>query len=174
MKKITWVLLALSVLGSGCTTMSKKDCMQANWTHLGIEDGKDGETLDTFKDRETQCAENGGPADRHAYLTGYANGIKLYCTKRSGELLGRKNGYYKSQCPQDLESEFLDGYRLGKAQYDQEQLQHQLDDQKKQLEEQRKQMEEQRKQMEDQQEQTRRQMEEQRQQLEDLQRQQRH
>ena len=136
MKSLIRVLLpACAFFMTACTSMSKKDCERANWFSLGKEDAIDGQTLESFKRRENQCFEHGLLAEREKYVSGYAAGLKLFCTYESGQKFGYSEHRYENQCPNSLEPEFLKGYKLGKAEAERDAYERQLEEERKANEE---------------------------------------
>ena len=101
----------------GCATMSKDECLTADWYQVGYEDGALGYADTRISQHRQACAEYGITTDLRAYQDGHEEGIIRFCTPRNGFVQGR-NGYnYTGICPPSLEHGFLDGYDAGREIY---------------------------------------------------------
>lgn len=121
--------LALSLfLVGGCATLSEEECLVANWHQLGVEDGSVGRNLSYLANHRKACAKAGVTPSMPEYEKGHAVGAKRYCVYANGVALGERGGAYNTVCVGKLESEFGDGYHLGKARYDQRKIITQLED----------------------------------------------
>lgn len=119
-QQLTTSLLCIALL-SGCATLSKKECQQGDWYAIGLSDGENGYNASRIKDHSDACGEHQIRPDHAAYRRGRDQGLLSFCTARSGYHVGAKGSTYRNVCPQHLESDFLDGYRLGEAYHDLEQ-----------------------------------------------------
>lgn len=121
--KITLSSLTLTMLLiSACASMNKEDCLQANWSELGKNDGQEGHDLEHFHSRKKSCQEHGISANKRAYLQGHKEGLKKYCNYQNGFELGKEGEDYKTHCPKEFQKEYLSGYRAGKSLYEQKQF----------------------------------------------------
>ncbi|HVK61839.1 MAG TPA: DUF2799 domain-containing protein [Bdellovibrionales bacterium] len=118
MKNILLLFLASTSL---VACMTKEKCEQIDWSRRGWDDGRSGSYASIGSDAGT-CRDFGVKVDNEAYASGYAGGIKEYCTYTSGLEAGQRDAYYHNQCPKDLEPAFLSGYNVGKAEHQQKQL----------------------------------------------------
>ena len=96
---------------SGCSTISKADCIVMDWFELGRTDGMSGKPRSTFQGRAKPCIKRGVIPDRAAYYKGHDEGLKIYCTEQHGFDLGKKGLPYVPICPD--ESGFRIGYDKG-------------------------------------------------------------
>lgn len=95
------------ILVSGCASMSKSECANANWQARGFADGENGSPV-SLLDRHTKaCSRIDIHPDEVLYRKGHSEGVKLYCTPRKGLSLGRNNSTYYDVCPASLEPAFL-------------------------------------------------------------------
>ncbi|RYZ65849.1 MAG: DUF2799 domain-containing protein [Proteobacteria bacterium] len=131
-------IIALVLLASGCTSMSKKDCETANWTLLGVADAEAGYSIKNFKMREEQCREYSSEADREKYIIGFADGAQRFCTYESGQSFAKAGKQYQDSCPSELEPDFLNGYKLGAVERKQVQLEAELKKKERELEDKKK------------------------------------
>jgi hypothetical protein len=119
MKKLIVYILLLILAGifSGCATLSKNECLQADWYQLGYRDGSRGAPRSLFQKHYDACLEHAVYADRAVYFNGREEGLSIYCTYDSGFNHGRAGNRYQHVCPPDLESGFMAGYRSGQEIY---------------------------------------------------------
>ena len=115
MKNIRGIIsfLAVVLFLTGCASVSKEDCLVADWFEIGRMDGMQGKPRTVFQNRAKPCLEHGINADRQAYYRGHDDGLRHYCTEQRGFELGRQGLAYRSVCPIELEKGFQTGYRNG-------------------------------------------------------------
>lgn len=120
------VLRVLTLLGlafgaallGGCATMSKGECLTANWYQIGRNDGARGfERARLYQHREA-CIEYGVTPQSTQYYKGRQAGLQSYCTPQNGFEEGRAGRPYRKVCPAKLEPAFLHKYRQGEAIHD--------------------------------------------------------
>lgn len=115
MKILNLILLAglISQL-LACASMSKEECMTANWRNIGYEDGIAGRPEMTIQAHRKACAKIHITPDLPLYQQGHREGVRVYCKNTSAAYeLGTQGGAYYKVCPADLEPKFLQAYRLG-------------------------------------------------------------
>ena len=127
-------LTVAAMLLSSCASMSKQECLTANWLDQGFRDGRNGEPLARIEDHREACAKVGVRPDQSLYLQGRDRGILLYCTPDNGMQEGRLGRSYRNACPAHLEHQFLRAYEQGKQFYEVEQRIEKLNSQSSQLE----------------------------------------
>lgn len=111
---MVFILLLIYASGFyGCATLSKNECLQADWYQLGYRDGSMGAPRSLFQQHYDACLEHGVHADRAVYFNGRAQGLSTYCTYDSGFNNGKAGSRYQHVCPPELESGFMAGYRKG-------------------------------------------------------------
>lgn len=98
---------------SACTTMSKDECMHADWYLKGLADAGDGYALDRIVDHGKACARVAVAPNRRDYEAGHQKGARLYCVPNKGYSEGRRGRQYHGICPAGLENNFLRAYRDG-------------------------------------------------------------
>lgn len=110
------VLLSVLLL-SGCATLNKSECLNADWRTIGLEDGSRGHPVTRIGEHRKACAEHGVQPDLAAYRVGHQEGVRLFCVPRRAYELGVQGRNYQGVCPKDLESDFLAYYTTGKDIY---------------------------------------------------------
>jgi hypothetical protein len=113
MKKEYFSLLLLGLVLAGCASMSKRECVTANWQQRGAADGNKGLPVSTLRSHGEACAAVSVVPDAIAYVTGYRQGLQDYCTPENGLQLGTVNREYLDVCPPQLEKAFLPSYIEG-------------------------------------------------------------
>jgi hypothetical protein len=122
-KKIS-VMIAL-LLMTGCATLSKDECLNADWYMIGFEDANSGYALDRIGQHRKACASVKVVPDMTAYEEGHRKGARQYCTRERGYSEGARGNAYRGICPLDLVDTFMQAYRDGQDRY---QIEKQLDD----------------------------------------------
>lgn len=112
-----WVLLVWMLALSGCATMSKEECKQADWYLKGVEDATQGYPLDRVIEHGKACARVNVVPDMKDYREGHSKGARLYCVPEKGYSEGRNGASYNGICPVELESKFLRAYHDGQELY---------------------------------------------------------
>lgn len=110
-------LIWLLALLSGCATMSKEECKQADWYLKGVDDATHGHPLDRVVEHGKACARIKVVPDMKEYREGHAKGARLYCIPEKGYTEGRNGAAYNGICPVELESKFLRAYGDGQELY---------------------------------------------------------
>lgn len=103
---------------SGCASLDKYECLNADWRTLGYEDGARGKVADVIGNYRKDCAEHGVAPDLDAYTAGRDEGLLEYCREANGFRLGYGGKIYQGVCPEDLEYDFKVGYRDGRELYE--------------------------------------------------------
>ncbi len=104
----------------GCATLSKNECLEADWFEIGHKDGMKGKPRALFQQHVDACIKHGVAPNRDAYYAGRDEGLRIYCTGDNGFEQGRLGRIYQHVCPPDLEPEFLAGYYEGRKIYEYE------------------------------------------------------
>ncbi|MCP4342461.1 MAG: DUF2799 domain-containing protein [Desulfobulbaceae bacterium] len=115
-----WQLIALvlSLIVSGCATMNKNECLNAQWQSVGYEDGAKGYKASRIGEYRKSCAEHNVSPDLDAYTQGRLRGLTQWCTPSNGYLQGTRGAIYNGICPRELETDFELSMNHGKAVYD--------------------------------------------------------
>ena len=102
------------LLLSGCATLSKNECLNADWYSIGYVDGARGYPASRIGEHRRACAEYSVKPDFEQYEKGRIAGLVEYCNPRNGYWLGTKGAAYGGVCPENLEEQFILAYRQGK------------------------------------------------------------
>ncbi|MCH8529796.1 MAG: DUF2799 domain-containing protein [Saccharospirillum sp.] len=118
MKALGLMTVALvAVLLAGCASMSKDECLTADWYAIGYEDGANGQPTTRIGSHREACAKHGVTPNLRDYQDGHDEGIIHFCTAQSGFTRARSGYQYTGICPPSLEPEFMDGYTAGRQIY---------------------------------------------------------
>ena len=108
---------ALTVVLQGCASMSKNECLTADWYAVGYESGVRGQGEARISEHRKACAEHGVTPDLARYLEGREAGLQKFCEPGNGYRLGRAGTGYAGVCPPRLERDFLQAYNAGRELY---------------------------------------------------------
>ena len=118
----TAVLLPLLLALASCASMSKEECVSADWRVVGETDGAAGhDPQSRFAAHTKACQKIGIVPDQTRWFEGYQQGLVRYCTPLNGLSSGQAGRTYHNVCPAASADGFLRGYRLGRAEYDKRQ-----------------------------------------------------
>lgn len=114
------MLLPLPLLLASCATMSKEECVAADWRVVGETDGAAGYApQERFAAHAKSCSKAGVVPDQSRWYEGYRQGLKRYCTPLNGLDAGQAGKTYHNVCPAETAPGFLRGYHVGRAEYEQ-------------------------------------------------------
>ncbi|MDE1461373.1 DUF2799 domain-containing protein [Spartinivicinus poritis] len=117
-----WALIGLAIVGlNGCATLSREECLSANWQTIGYEDGTKGRLPGFVAEHRKACAEYGVVPDLTSYQQGREEGVRHYCRPANGYYLGRHGYSYSGVCSEEEEAEFLRAWHQGERAYRTEQ-----------------------------------------------------
>lgn len=112
---LTALLMVLAAaLLAGCETVSKEQCVAGDWSEIGRAHAAQGYPSSRFDDVIKDCGRHGITPDPQAYMSGWDQGVQLYCTPLNGFNLGRQNTSLSPICPPNLVAEAERAHRLGK------------------------------------------------------------
>ncbi|MFS8145664.1 DUF2799 domain-containing protein [Rhizobium sp. BR 249] len=118
------LFLALSAtIGFGlflvsCNTLSKEECVAADWRVIGESDGAAGyEPQQRFAAHAKSCERVKIVPDQTIWFQGYQTGLVRYCTPLSGLARGQAGSGYANVCPPETAPGFLRGFNLGAKQH---------------------------------------------------------
>jgi len=114
--KVLSTCFLLSVC-SGCATLSKEECVAANWEAISFEDGSRGRAASYLTQHRKACAEYGIGPEVAPYQMGREKGLRHYCQGGNGLTGGLRGVDYLNVCPRDLEPAFLAAYEEGRRIY---------------------------------------------------------
>jgi hypothetical protein len=116
MLRLSAVLIAAIV--SGCASLDRGECLNANWYAIGLEDGARGQPLERMGTHRRACADYGVAPDAERYVAGRNEGLKSFCTYERGFAQGRSGQTYAGGCPAAMAAGFQSGYQLGRELHD--------------------------------------------------------
>lgn len=110
------ILAALAVLSmSGCASLSKSECMNANWQDIGIRDGANGQPEEYLIQHSTACAKVHVTPDRARWLAGREQGLERFCTPARAYQIGEYGGGFEPGICRNFDPERLfDAYQKGR------------------------------------------------------------
>jgi hypothetical protein len=112
------VPVLLGLLFSGCATMGKNECLNAQWQSVGYEDGAKGYNASRIGEYRKSCAEYNVSPDHEAYMQGRLQGLTQWCKPSNGYYQGSRGATYNGVCPEALEADFEFAMSEGRAVYD--------------------------------------------------------
>ncbi len=113
---LLFALLIITLL-SGCASMSKKECLNANWEAVGYSDGSRGVHYTQLEKHRQSCVEHQVVPDDEAYRDGWEQGIRRYCTADNGYRAGQSGRALNNRCPADVADDYISGWREGIRSY---------------------------------------------------------
>jgi Protein of unknown function (DUF2799) len=108
---------ALVILLSGCSSMSRNECLTVDWRTVGYEDGVDGYPGDRIAQHRKACAKYGVSTDLSLYQQGREEGLREYCQPANGYRVGSRGGSYGGVCPAPLQGAFVAAFETGHRLY---------------------------------------------------------
>jgi hypothetical protein len=88
------IFAALALLGSlgGCASLSKSECLAANWEDIGVRDGANGRPEEYLIQHSKACAKVAVVPDRGAWLHGREQGLDRFCVPYRMYQIGANGG----------------------------------------------------------------------------------
>jgi hypothetical protein len=87
------MLVALATL-SGCASLSKSECLSANWEDVGVRDGANGRGEEYLIQHSKACAEVNVTPDRESWLKGRDRGLERFCVPQRAYQIGEYGGNF--------------------------------------------------------------------------------
>lgn len=109
--------IAMAATLQGCASMSKEECMTADWRTIGYEDGVAGYAGDRIATYRKACSEHGVTPDLDRYRAGRDEGLREYCKPANGYRAGARGNDYNEVCPAGLDSAYRSAYESGRQLY---------------------------------------------------------
>jgi len=112
--RIFAALAALASLG-GCASLSKSECLNANWQDIGIRDGANGQPEEYLIQHSTACAKVNVTPDRDRWLAGREQGLERFCTPERAYQIGEYGGGFEPGICRNYDQERLfSAYQKGR------------------------------------------------------------
>ena len=110
------LLAALALLASlsGCASLSKSECLAADWEDVGIRDGANGQPEEYLIQHAKACAKVNVVPDRGAWQHGRERGLDRYCVPQRAYNAGEYgNGFNLDSCVNYDQNRLSDAWRKG-------------------------------------------------------------
>lgn len=105
-----------ALLLSSCATLSRQECLTADWQSIGYTDGVAGYSGHRLQNHSKACAKVGVSPNLTQWEAGRQQGLKQYCTLTNAYKLGLQGYSLNSVCPTNdaapLENTNYDGRRI--------------------------------------------------------------
>jgi ribosome modulation factor len=115
--RISALLLAALIAMTGCSSMSKKECINANWYQLGFQDGRAGAASSSVQGYVQTCSKHDISINQTDYLDGHAEGIRTFCQPNNGYQIGLRGRSLPQVCPADMQKSFSEAHAKGYTEY---------------------------------------------------------
>lgn len=116
------LFLAMSWLLASCASLSKNECLYADWYQIGLEDGTVGKGQQQRARHRKACAKAAVTPDFNEYERGYQQGLQHYCNYQNGLLLGSRGAALPTFCPDNKRQEFELGHFHGRERHEQQRI----------------------------------------------------
>ncbi|MBT3980385.1 MAG: DUF2799 domain-containing protein [Bacteriovoracaceae bacterium] len=111
--KFILLFIGLSILISGCSSISKEECQTTDWFLKGQELGSLGKSSSRAKKNMKVCQEKGVSPNLAQFRKGYEEGLADHCSYDNGKILGESGKSSSLFCKGKLKSNYINGYRVG-------------------------------------------------------------
>ena len=110
------IFAALAVLSmSGCASLSKSECLNADWQDIGIRDGANGQPEEYLIQHSTACAKVNVTPDRERWLAGREQGLERFCTPERAYQIGEYgSGFEPGICRNYDQERLFNAYQKGR------------------------------------------------------------
>lgn len=98
---LTKLFAGLALIGtlSGCASISKSECLSANWEDVGVRDGASGHPEEYLIEHSKACARVNVVPDRGAWQHGRERGLERFCVPQRAYQAGEWGGGFDvGQC----------------------------------------------------------------------------
>ncbi len=107
----TAALAALGLTAAGCASLSREECLTADWRAIGFADGVEGRQTSYIDEHRKACADVGVTPSFEAWSMGYEDGLVRYCEPANGLRVGLEGRTYRGVCTGEQGAEFVAAYR---------------------------------------------------------------
>lgn len=105
------LLFSIGAVLAGCSSVSKIDCLAADWQQMGFNNGQNG-IAPTTDSLQESCSEPSAAVDIGAYNVGHEKGLALFCQVEKGFDVGMQGKEYSVACPAEFKAEYDIGYKF--------------------------------------------------------------
>lgn len=102
---------------NGCSSLSKEECVNADWHLIGLEDGTRGYSVSRVGSHREACAKVGVVPNIDQYRAGLNEGYRIYCAPANGYTTGLGGATYQNVCEGAGAKQFVDAYQHGRDIY---------------------------------------------------------
>ena len=99
---------------SGCASLSKNECLSADWEDIGIRDGANGQPEEYLIQHAKACSKVDVVPDRGAWQHGRERGLERFCVPQRAYNAGEwGSGFDVGQCVNYDQERLTDAWRKG-------------------------------------------------------------
>jgi hypothetical protein len=107
--------LALCVTFSGCASLSKSECLNADWQDIGVRDGASGQPEEYLIQHSKACAKVNVTPDRERWFAGREQGLDRFCTVQRAYSIGEHGyGFDAAICRNYDQERLFEAYSKGR------------------------------------------------------------
>ena len=111
------MLILTAALISSCASLTKEQCLQGDWNHLGYLDGYQGRSHGYFEKHVKACQRVHVQPDKETWLDGHKRGARKYCEPDNAYKQGLMGRKYHNICEPDQHKTFVVLHELGHREY---------------------------------------------------------
>lgn len=127
------IFMPVLLMFSGCSSLSKVQCLEGDWYEIGLRDGESGVESAQFNVYLDTCAKYDVVPDFAKYSEGRWKGLESFCTLSMGYSVGREGKEYRGVCTGTSEELFLVGHSLGDQVHSTEEMVKSIDEEMRTL-----------------------------------------
>ena len=116
-KLLTTVAVWSMVSCSSNPTVSENQCRAGDWQTIGYRDGASGYQSTHLLAHQEACGQFGIVPQRSGYLSGWNEGLSIYCTADNGFLLGQRGAAFNTVCNAERREPYASAYDNGRQLY---------------------------------------------------------
>lgn len=109
------LLLAMVFFVSGCASLTKEQCENPDWEHIGEVDGSKGLPTKNYKYHVDTCRRKYDAAEKEVYLKGWNKSIGEFCTAKNGYESGAFGLQGSYACDAEQYPDFHEQFKLGQS-----------------------------------------------------------
>lgn len=122
------IVIFIAFIAAACSSnLSKKECLNADWYIIGVEDGSQGYPLSRIGRHREACAKVSVVPDHQRYEEGLKKGYTSYCTRAGGYEIGQRGRTHHNVCTGEFITAYKHGYEMFEARARQNTLFDQID-----------------------------------------------
>ncbi len=106
----------LFFLFASCSSLSRKECKEANWFIKGLADAQNGIRKPKTKEYRDACYSQNVKIRSFDYLKGFEEGLKTYCSDENAKMLGSSGKEPHKAC-EEISTTFESTYKKALRDY---------------------------------------------------------